>query len=184
MAFAFDYFPELETEHLLLREITAEDADDVYALFADPEVTRYYDLATLMQPEEAIQLIDFFAESFDEERSIRWGIVRKEDDRLVGTCGFVALWEHRGEIGYDLAPSLWGQGIMAEALEAVLEFGFDELALSRIEAFTMVENAASAALLRKLGFREEGILRDYDHFKGAFHDMRLCAMLRRDFYEK
>lgn len=182
MAFRFDYFPELETEHLLLREITPEDADDVYALFGDPEVTRYYDLTTFTQPEEAIQLIDFFADSFDEERSIRWGIVHKEDDRLVGTCGFVALWEHRGEIGYDLARPFWSRGIMAEALEAVLEFGFDELELNRIEALMMVDNAASAALLLRLGFREEGVLRGYDHFKGQYHDMRLCAILRRDFY--
>ncbi len=177
----FATFPELETERLLLREIRQEDAPAILEIFADEEVTRYYDLYPYHSLEEAQELIDFFAESFEVERQIRWGIARKEDNRLIGTCGYVVLWGHRGEIGFELARPYWGQGLMAEALDAIIAFGFERLGLNRIEALVMVENARSAALLRKLGFTQEGILREHDFFKGRFHDMRCFALLRREF---
>lgn len=179
---AFDAFPEIETERLNLRQLVPEDAEAILRIFGDPEVTRYYDLDTYDSVDQALDLIDFFAESFEVERSIRWGIARKDDDIVIGTCGFVWLREHRGEIGYDLARSEWRQGIMYEALDAILDFGFDQLGLNRIEALVMTDNAASAALLHSLGFTQEGLLRQHDFFKGAFHDMRLFSILRSDFY--
>jgi ribosomal-protein-alanine N-acetyltransferase len=179
MTFAFDVFPEIETERLILREILSEDAEDIFAIFADEEVTRYYDLDTYTDVEQARELIDFFNDSFELERGIRWGIARKMDNRIIGTCGYVALWQHRGEIGYELARPYWGQGFMREALEAILEFGFEELAFNRIEALVMVENEASASLLRKLGFTLEGVLHEHDFFKGRFHDMACFAILKR-----
>lgn len=178
----FATFPEIETERLLLREILPEDAAAIYAIFSDPKVTEYYDLVTYTNIAQADDLIDFFDESFELERAIRWGITRKEDDVVIGTCGYVWLRQHRGEIGYELASRYWRQGIMAEALEAILEFGFDELGLNRVEALAMVENAASSALLRALGFSEEGVLRQHDYFKGRFHDMRLFALLKEEFF--
>lgn len=183
MSFTFDAFPEIETERLLLREIMPDDAPAIFAVFGDDAVTRYYDLVTYTEPAQAQELIDFFDESFELERAIRWGIERKEDGQLLGTCGYVWLRRFRGEIGYDLAQAYWRCGYMTEALDAILEFGFDELELNRIEALTMRENQASAGLLRKLGFVEEGLLRQHDFFKGAFHDMRLFALLRADYFE-
>ena len=128
-------------------------------------------------------MIDFFAESFDTERGIRWGIARKEDNRLIGTCGFVWLRRHRGEIGYELNRKMWRQGYMSEAVREITTFGFKQLLLNRIEAIVMIDNDASAGLLKANGFTEEGLLRDYDFFKGAFHDMRLFSLLRRDTQE-
>jgi ribosomal-protein-alanine N-acetyltransferase len=178
----FATFPEMETERLRLRELQPSDAADLLRVFCDEEVTRYYDLYAYRSVEEARELIDFFAESFELERAIRWGIARKRDNVIIGTCGYVWLRRFRGEIGYELGRAHWRQGIMSEALGAILDFGFRELDLNRIEALVMVENEASAALLRSLGFQVEGILREHDFFKGRFHDMRCCSLLRRDFY--
>jgi ribosomal-protein-alanine N-acetyltransferase len=133
--------------------------------------------------EEARDLIDFFDESFELERAIRWGITLKPSDTVIGTCGYVWLRQYRGEIGYDLASAYWRRGIMREALEAILEFGFADLGLNRVEALVMSENNASAGLLRSLGFHEEGLLRQHDYFKGAFHDMRLFALLESEFFD-
>lgn len=177
----FTTFPEFETERLILRQIVAEDAEAVMAIFSDAAVTEHYDLYTFTRLAEAAELIDYFAESYEAERQIRWGIVRKEDDQLIGTCGFVALHTHRGEIGYDLARTYWRQGYMTEALEVLLEIGFDDMQLHRIEALVMVDNIASAGLLRKRGFTDEGILRDYDFFKDAYHDLRFFSMLEGEF---
>jgi len=179
----FDAFPEIETERLILREIMPEDAPAIFAIFSDPKITQYYDLYTYVDMEQAEELIDFFDESFENERAIRWGIARKEDNVLIGTCGYVWLRQYRGEIGYELASAYWRQGIMSEAIEAILEYGFEQIGLNRIEALVMVENAASAGLLRSLGFTEEGVLREHDFFKGQFHDMRLFSLLRREYDE-
>ncbi len=173
----FVQFPEYETERLILRQIVSDDAKDVMAIFKDDMVTQYYDLYTFTRIAEAVELIEYFSESYRSERQIRWGIVRKEDDQLIGTCGFVALHTHRGEIGYDLASAYWRQGYMTEALEALIEIGFDDMQLHRIEALVMVHNRASAGLLRKLGFTDEGILRDYDYFKDAFQSLRSFSLL-------
>lgn len=181
MEHVFETFPEIETDNLWLREILAEDASDLLRVFRNEEVTRHYDLYPMHDMSEAAELVDFFAESFELERGIRWGIARKADNVLIGSCGYVWLRTHRGEIGYELRHDCWGQGIMAEALNTIIKFGFTELGLNRIEALVMVENLASAGLLRKLGFTEEGVLREHDFFKGKFHDMRCFALLQREF---
>ena len=177
----FVQFPEYETERLILRQIVSDDAPSIMAIFEDEAVTQYYDLYTFTRITESVELIEYFSESYRSERQIRWGIVRKEDDRLIGTCGFVALHNHRGEIGYDLAGAYWRQGYMTEALEALLEIGFDDMQFHRIEALVMVDNVASAGLLRKLGFTEEGILRDYDFFKDAFQSLRSFSLLEDEY---
>jgi len=179
----FSAFPEIETERLLLREIMPEDAAAVLRIFGDSEVTRYYDLDTYTTLDQARELIDFFDESFELERAIRWGIALKDTDDLIGTCGYVWIRQFRGEIGYDLMREHWRNGYMSEALDAILEFGFDSLKLNRIEALVMTENTASSGLLRSLGFAEEGVLRQHDFFKDEFHDMRLFSLLREEFYE-
>ena len=177
----FAEFPEFETERLILRKITPEDAQAIMAIFSDEAVTEFYDLYTFTSIDEAAELIDYFGESYEAERQIRWGVVRKEDNQLIGTCGFVALHNHRGEIGYDLASAYWRQGYMSEALEALLEVGFDDMELHRIEALVMVGNEASSGLLRKRGFSAEGILRDYDFFKDSYQDLRLFSLLEGEF---
>ena len=178
----FASFPEIETERLLLRELLPEDAPAIFRLFSDPLVTRYYDLVTYTDIQQAEELIDFFDESFELERAIRWGIERKEDGEIMGTCGFVWLRTHRGEIGYELHSSFWRQGYMGEALDAILDFGYTEFGLHRIEAMTMMENEGSIGLLRSLGFQQDGILREVEFFKDAFHDMRLFSLLRHEYY--
>jgi len=180
----FTAFPEIETDNLILREIMPEDRDAIYAIFGDEEVTRYYDLATMRTRKEADELIDFFDERFETESMIRWGITRKDDDVVIGTCGYVLLHRHRGEIGYDLLHSEWGKGIMAEALDAIIDFGFSDMGLHRVEAMVMAENMASTRLLQKLGFTQEGTLRDYDYFKGAFHDMQCFSLLKHEYYQE
>lgn len=177
----FDFLPTLETPRLRLRPITEQDAADLFAVFSDERVTEHYDLYTFEEMDEAYDLIEYFDESYQQERQIRWGIERRADGRLMGTCGFVALYEHRGEIGYELGSAYWRQGYMREALHALLELGFDELELNRIEALTLPSNIASAALLQSLGFTEEGTLREYDYFKEQYQNLRCFSMLQREF---
>ena len=174
-------FPRLETERLLLRKIVPGDAAALYAIFCDDEVTRYYDLATMVDLADAETMVRRLAARFKHSQAIRWGIVRKQDGVFVGTCGFhFQAAGFKAEIGYDLARMHWHQGYMVEALRAMLAYGFETLKLNRIEALVMPGNEASAALLRRLGFCEEGLLREYAFVKGQYHDLRFYSLLRRE----
>lgn len=179
----FDNFPVLQTQRLTLRQIRPSDAPAIFAIFSNPEVTRYYDQPTHSDIAQAEQLIARMRQRFDERRTIRWAIARQEDDEVIGTCGF-AEWKRHfrcAAVGYELAQAYWQQGIMTETLTAVLSFGFAQMQLKRIEAYVMTGNEASMALLRKLGFQAEGVLREYGYWQRAFHDLHLFALLKRHF---
>jgi ribosomal-protein-alanine N-acetyltransferase len=182
---SFLVFPQLETERLLLRELKSTDAEAMYRYLSDPEVTRY--LAT--QPHRSLKqtqdLVKFLASLFQKGEGFRWGITLKAGDAagvVIGTCGYHA-WakDHfRAEIGYELAHAYWGQGIMAEAMEALLAFGFEQMTLHRVEAMVLVGNRASARFLEKLGFQQEAVLRDYEFVQGRFRDVLLFSLLRKN----
>jgi [ribosomal protein S5]-alanine N-acetyltransferase len=170
----------LDTPRLRLRLLALSDVDFVFRHFSDPQVTRYLlDEPPFSSRAEAVELIEFYQQS---HKSNRWGIEHKADGVLAGTCGF-HNWDQkrfRAEIGYDLSPGYWGQGLMVEALRSALSFGFQQMQLNRIEALIYVENPQSARVLEKLGFRREGLLRDYFYLNGQFYDHYVYSLLRRD----
>src|SRR5262249_30048653 len=122
----FNQFPRLETARLSLREITADDAADLLRIYSNPDVMRYWSSATMQSIAEAHRKIAGIAAAFHAREGIRWGITRKDAGQLIGSCGHWRLVKQhfRSEIGYELAPEYWGQGIMPEAVEAILRFGF------------------------------------------------------------
>jgi ribosomal-protein-alanine N-acetyltransferase len=178
-------FPRLETARLLLRELTADDVPALFALFADPLVTRYLGIEPFRQPEEAIWLVNMARELFQSRQGVRWAIAPREHaDQLIGTCGYND-WQQQdncAELGYELARAYWRQGLMHEALAACLRFGFEMMRLNRVEAEVTVENTASARLLLRLGFQQEGVLRQRSYRKGAYHDLYILALLRYDYW--
>ena len=173
-------FPILETDRLVLREITEDDAPSIFACFSNEHVTRFYGLETLETIEQAKAMVDFFAKSFEEKRGIRWGIEIKGLQGIIGTIGFNA-WSpkhKRAEIGYEIHPDHWRKGFTSEAVIKVIEYGFDVLGLTRIGAVVFIENEASNHLLEKVGFQKEGILRDYMYQNGEVHDTYVYSILK------
>jgi ribosomal-protein-alanine N-acetyltransferase len=174
--------PTIETDRLVLRPFAPEDEDFLFRHFAAPDVCRYlYDAEPFTSVEEARQLIEFFAPCEDGNRN-RWGVTLKGSDELIGTCGFM-FWDRTNriaEIGYDLAAAHWGRGYMPEAVAAALAFGFGQLGLNRIHAYTSVDNAASVRLLEKLGFANEGVVREKHCFRGRFYDHYCFSLLARE----
>jgi ribosomal-protein-alanine N-acetyltransferase len=174
-------FPQLETKNLILRASNLSDAEAIFQVFADEDVTKYHDLEPPTSIEQVKGLINRRSERFKSRQGIRWGIARKNDNVIIGSCGYGYKSPFLGEIGYELAKAHWQQGIMTEALRAVIKFGFQAIGLNRIEAMVMLENTASIKLLQKLGFLEEGILREYGYWKGQFHDLRIFSLLKKDY---
>jgi len=174
-------FPVLETDRLILRRITTEDEADIFAIFSNPEVTRYYDLDTFTDPAQAKELIERHETQFEKGAGIRWGIMLKGSPRLIGTGGAGwQRWNYSAVLGYELAREFWSQGIMTEAVRAIASYAFTTMGMNRVQATIETENAASARVLRKVGFQEEGILREWGFWKGSFRDVRCFSLLRKD----
>jgi ribosomal-protein-alanine N-acetyltransferase len=165
-------YPELQTQRLILREMNVKDAEFVFKHFSNEKICEYlYDEDVFTSMDEALELIESYSNPEGKQHN-RWGIVRKKDNSLIGTCGF-HCWDgvnHIAEIGYDLWHECWGQGYMSEALEVVIESGFQNMSLNRIQAYVALENDNSARLLEKIGFKKEGIIRDKHLYHGKYYD--------------
>lgn len=175
-------FPVLETERLYLREITKEDTEGIFACFSNENVTRYYGEETLHRIEQAEKFVEFFSKNYEAKRGIRWGIEIKGNKGIIGTIGFNA-WSpkhKRAEIGYEIHPDYWRKGYTSEALLKVLSYGFDVLGLTRIGAVVFIENEASNQLLTKVGFKKEGVLRDYIVQNNSSHDTYVYSLLKNE----
>jgi ribosomal-protein-alanine N-acetyltransferase len=111
---------------------------------------------------------------------IYWGIEHKADRKFIGSIGF-AIWRERdrnAEVGYALNPAYWNQGLAKEACGAVIDFGWQQMDLHRLEAKCLVENAPSIAVLKRYGFVLEGVRRDACLVAGDFRDVGMFGLLR------
>lgn len=175
---AFTTFPTLTTERLRLRQIEPRDTEALYAAYSDEETMRYYG-EPYQSREELEMALSLRREDYAARRAIRWGIALTGDDTLIGSCGFHHFDEghFRAETGYILNRAYWGQGIMTEALTAIISYGFDEMELHRIEAIIDIANERSKGVLLKLGFQYEGNLRQRFLFRGDFVDEHYFGLL-------
>ena len=152
---------ELETQRTHLRLLTLSDSQAVLQHFQDPEVIFYldFDEEGLNSISDAERIIQYHI----DDTGCRWGIFHKETDQLIGTCGY-HCWRNENtscaEVGYDLAREFWGQGIMREVLEILIDYGFYKMQLTRIEATSDPENTRSIRLLERLGFLRKAELRN------------------------
>ncbi|AVX07701.1 MULTISPECIES: GNAT family N-acetyltransferase [Priestia] len=150
-----NYFPIIKTKRLILREIVAEDAGNILKYLSDKEVMKHYGLEPFTTVEDASNEIAWYKSILNEKSGIRWGITLKEQDDIIGSCGFLnRVHNHcRAEIGYELSKDYWGNGIA---------------------------NAASQKLIKKNGFIKEGLLRSYEFTCGKFDDLYMYSLLKQD----
>jgi ribosomal-protein-alanine N-acetyltransferase len=173
-----DTFPTLETERLLLRQLASADARDAFLFLSDEENIRYYDAAPMTRLEQVEKSIERHRRRFAEQEALRWGITLKGENRVIGNGGYTLDAEnHLATLSYILSKHYWNRGIMTEALTAMIQFGFDHLLVHRVEAQVAYPNLASARLLEKLGFQEEGRLRDRQYVNHQFVDERIFALI-------
>ncbi|HLN97851.1 MAG TPA: GNAT family N-acetyltransferase [Pyrinomonadaceae bacterium] len=172
--------PIIETSRLKLRSICAEDVDDFYSIYSDPEVMRYWSTPPLPDRKAAAKLIKEIHEGFSRRELLKWGITLKSEGRLIGsvTLFHPDFTHRRSEIGYALGRKYWRQGYMQETLTAVINYGFSELNLHRIEADVDPRNAASITTLERLGFQREGYLRERWHVNGEIQDAFFYGLLK------
>jgi ribosomal-protein-alanine N-acetyltransferase len=175
--------PTLKTKRLVLRALQPQDQATYFILYQNALVSAAHGATPWQDPQKAAERISWYNQAAIDNIACRWAITQGAEDRLIGSVGFHSLSvEHfRGEIGYDLMPTFWGQGIVSEAVRAVIQFGFEQIGFHRIEAIVDPNNAASAGVLRKVGFTEEGFLRQRFFDNGRFVDDWFFSILRPEF---
>ncbi len=174
----FEKFPILHTERLDLVEIKQHHLSDIFKLFGNDQVTKYYNIKTLKEEKDAQKYLDWFTSRFNDKLGIRWGISIKDQSGIIGTVGFNNFTKgHRANLGYDLKLDFWNKGYIKEALKTVMKFGFEQLEINRIEAEIMPGNIYSEKALVSLGFEKEGLLRDWMLWEGKYYDMIMYSKL-------
>lgn len=148
----FKEYLKIETNRLVLRQINKQDVEVIYALRSNPIVCKFVSRPLYKDKAEANTHIEKILKLIRENTSIAWVITY--NDKSVGT---ICLWNFSNdrktaEVGYDLLPEYHNKGLMTEALQSVLNFGFNTLQLKNIEAFTQNENINSRRLLERQGF--------------------------------
>ncbi|HEV7330277.1 MAG TPA: GNAT family protein [Flavisolibacter sp.] len=176
----FTPFPQIETNRLLLRQMTLADTPAVQRLRSNEAVMQYINRPLTHTLEEASYWVNVIISALERNEGITWCISLKE--RPAEHVGSIGLWRidkenHRAEIGYMLEPFLQGKGIMYEAIQPMLEYGFKVLKLHSIEAQIDPRNRASAALLKKAGFVQEAYFKENYFVRGAFADTAVYSLL-------
>lgn len=178
----------LETDRLILRRFTVQDAEAMYRNWAsDPEVTRYLTWPCHPSPEATAALLEDWAARYEDGSYFQWAIRRKgSDEGVIGSIAAVKLDEkvNSAEIGYCLGRAYWGQGIMPEALRAVMDYLFDEAEINRVSAYHDVNNPKSGRVMQKAGMKYEGTHRQAGKNNQGICDLACYAALREDSRKK
>lgn len=174
--------PVIETARLRLRPYRPGDARDIFAVYSDPEITRYWSFPAWTELAQAHAYLGQRL-AMEPPSVVAWAVAERDSDRLVGTTTFFALNgpQCRAEVGYSLARAHHGHGLAAEMLRGAIAHGFDAYGLERIEADVDPRNTRSWQLLEKLGFKREGLARNRWRVGGEVADSYLYGLLRPEF---
>jgi ribosomal-protein-alanine N-acetyltransferase len=152
------FYQELETERLILKNISPTDREFIFAQFSNEKVNEYlYDEELLTDISRADEIIDFFTQPEPRDHH-RWIIVRKSDQVKIGTCGFHLFEGNKcsAEIAYDLNDSYWGKGYAREALAKIISFAKNSMKLKQVYARIFTKNDRSIKLVEHFGFKKTG----------------------------
>jgi ribosomal-protein-alanine N-acetyltransferase len=172
----------LETERLKMRLIEASDIDFIYRQFSDPEMCIYFNEPPCASLEAAKAIIDIYITNPEKDKQLRWVLIRKYDNTIIGTCGYHCYDKHlrKVEIGYDIWKGFWRQGYISEALPVLLSYCFEYLGVNKVYAKIDPANIASRRSAEKSGLRVEGILREDEKKGDRFLDTLYMSILKRE----
>ena len=178
----FARLPVIETPRLTLRKVRMSDAQDINAYARDREVARHVLWEAHQSAWDTRAYIRYLLWQYRNGLPGSWAIVLRETGKVVGTIGYMSYYADNAavEVGYSLSRECWGQGLMTEALGAVIDETFRVLNIHRIEAMHFTDNPASGRVMEKCGMTHEGHLRGRIYCKGAFRDVEMWGILRRD----
>ncbi|MEP6873923.1 MAG: GNAT family N-acetyltransferase [Burkholderiales bacterium] len=169
----------IESPRLRLRIVEEADIPALLGINGDDEVTRFLPYPTWRSVADGQAWFARYRALIASTTALQFVVIEKASDSIIGTC---LLFRHepaseRMELGYVLGRAHWGQGLMREALSALISHAFTACGLRRLEAEVNPDNAASDTLLRRLGFSHEGVLRKRWAAKGVVYDVNVYGLL-------
>lgn len=165
----------LETKRLILRQYRVDDAEDMFNHWAsDPEVTKFLTWPAYTEVEMANERIADWISNYPDPAFYNWAIELKSEGFIIGSISVVRMNEtvESADIGYCMGKAWWGHGIMAEALQAVVDYLFAEVGMNRIAATHDKNNPNSGRVMDKVGMQVEGILR-----ASGMNQLGICDMV-------
>lgn len=176
--FDFTHFPSLQTERLILREIQPEDVNALLKLFGNKEVVRFIEMQPIKTIEQADEWLRWMGGAFANKDGLRWGVTLL-DGTFIGSAGLHRWNREAGyaEIGCDISYPFWGNGYGQEAMQRIINFGWERMNLNRIEASVVRDNNRSVHVMKKMGFKQEGTLRQRVLKGGKYYDVHLFGLL-------
>ncbi|MGG3943664.1 GNAT family N-acetyltransferase [Peribacillus psychrosaccharolyticus] len=169
---------QMESERILLRPISLNDAEDMYEYTSDEETTRFI----YEQHKDLDQTKNLIANYFVKEPIGKYAVVLKESNKMIGAIEFrVHEWNKSGELGFTLNRHFGGKGYMTEAGKLILGLAFNVLGLERVFSEHEVKNSASGKVLIRLGMKCEGILRKNQMIKGVLVDSAYYSILKEEY---
>ncbi|WP_346885803.1 GNAT family N-acetyltransferase [Clostridium sp. UBA4395] len=167
------FFNNIETERLVLKNISSDDRDFIFSEFSDDVVNRHLFYAEpLTDAEGTDEIINFYTQQ-EPRLQNPWIIIRKSDGIKMGTCGF-HCWnkrEYKVEIGYDLKEEFWGNGYMQEAIKEIITFAIINMKIKEISACIYIDNKRSIHLVENLGFVLSGSTYELFRDKKYLHNI-------------
>ena len=155
--------------------------------YSDEEVWNYIDTYPTNDPREILEVIHWGRYILSNNTGVLWGLFSKEDDSFVGEMNYVGRRDatiegkiHRAEIGYNMVRKHWGKGLATESLREIIRHIFDTTEIYRLEAIIRPENTRSRTLASRIGFHEEGTLRDYILLDEKYRDMIMYSLLKKE----
>ncbi len=176
---SFNPFPNLETDRLVLRSINTTDAPEIFAMRSNPVTMQYIPRPLALTMDDAIAHIEMIQNTISKNEGINWAITLKGDDTMLGVIGHYRIKpEHyRAEVGYMILPEYHGKGITTEAVQCVVDYGFNTMQLHSIEGVIDPKNEASQRVLQKCGFVKEAHFKENEYFDGKFIDALVYSKL-------
>ena len=173
-------FTALKTKRLVLRKLSMDDTDAVFALRSDPVAMRYVPRPLAKNHDEAAAHIKLILDEIQANNSLQWAITLADDPTMVGIIGFWRMKKehYRAELGYMALPMHWGKGFMSEAIGAVVGHAFDTLGFHSLEAIVDPQNPASMRVLEKNGFLREAWFKEDFLWNGEFLDSVHYGLVR------
>ena len=177
----------IETEKLILRRFTAEDAEAAfYNWMSDDKVTEFLRWPTHRNIDITKRVLNLWLKDYDRTDFYQWAIILRDTNELVGTISVVDIDEQteKVHIGYCIGSKWWHKGITSEALSAIIPFFFEQVKVSRIESQHDPNNPNSGNVMKKCGMIYEGTLRKADWSNRGIVDACIYGMLSSDYFKE
>lgn len=174
-------FQNLESERLLLRQITNDDVNEVFEMRSNPDIMKFVPRPLVTTKEEALGHINLIQSKIEENEGINWAITLKGNPKLIGIIGHYKIsWENlRSEIGYMILPEYHGKGITSEAVKLLIDYGFNTMKMHSLEAVIDPRNQASAKVLEKNNFALEAQFKEDTLWQGEWLDTNIYSLLNK-----